>query len=340
MRRGPVLLDRPLLLLRHLHLSDVHDAPRIPARPALAPWCRVVEDGDRLLVEHGGTLVTFEGRAVRALLPRLLPLVDGTRTPSEIGRELGPAATLAVDRALELLARRGLLTDGPPGDGDTPATAAASFAAAVTRQASQTEAHEALGTTQAVVLGSGAVAEETARALRRCGFGVVDLRPIDGATRPKALVVAAPDRPELGELDLLNSRRLEDGGAWLQLLPFDGRLLMVGPLFVPGVTGCRRCFVTRRGACSGFEEDFHLVEAAPPRAAAPAALVTAAAGLGAIVALRWATAHDPSLPGCFYALEVGTIVKLSHHRLLRVPRCSSCGPPALAVPSPWHQAPP
>lgn len=314
------------------------EAPQIPARPALAPWCRVVEDGDRLLVEHGGSLVTFEGRAVRALLPRLLPLVDGTRTPREIAGELGPAATAAVDRALGLLARRGLLTDGPPGSDDTPATAAASFAAAVTRQTSPSEALDALETTEAVVLGSGAVADETARALRRSGFGGAEIRPIDAATRSDELVVAAPDPLELGELDTLNRRRLELGGAWLQVLPFDGRLLVVGPLFLPGASGCRRCFVTRRAACSGYEMDFDLVEAAPPRAAVPGALVTAAAGLGAVVAVRWVTAQDPSLPGCFYALEVGTIVKLSHHRLLRVPRCPSCGPPAQAVPSPWYQA--
>jgi bacteriocin biosynthesis cyclodehydratase domain-containing protein len=124
----------------------------------------------------------------------------------------------------------------------------------------------------------------------------------------------------------------------LQLLPFDGRRVVVGPLFVPGTTGCHRCFVMRRAACSGYEEDFDVVEAAPLRAVAPSAVATVAAALGAVVALRWSTTHDPSLPGSFYALEVGTILTLSHHRLLRVPRCTSCGPPARAVPSPWHQA--
>lgn len=314
------------------------DAPRIPARPSLAPWCRVVEDGDRLLVEYGGTLVTFEGRAVRALLPRLLPLLDGSRTPSEIALELGSTAAPAVDRALALLARRGLLTDGPPGDAETPATAAATFAAAVTRLASPAEARAALETTDAVVLGSGVVAEEAARALRRSGFGSVESTPIDAAPRPDALVVVAPDRSELDELDSLGRRRLDGAGPWLQLLPFDGRRLVVGPLFVPGTTGCRRCFVMRRAACSGYEDDFDVVEKAPLRAAAPFALATAAAGLGALVALRWSTTHDPSLPGSFYALEVGTIATLSHHRLLRVPRCTACGPPARAVPSPWHRA--
>ena len=87
--------------------------PSIPARPALAPWCRVVEDDARVLVEHGGTLVTLEGRAAGSLLPALLPLLDGTRTVDDVGAAVGERARPAVDRALELLAHHRLLVDGP-----------------------------------------------------------------------------------------------------------------------------------------------------------------------------------------------------------------------------------
>ena len=85
----------------------------IPSRPALAGWCRVVEDGPRLLVEHAGTLVTLEGRAVRALLPSLLPLLDGTRTLDEVTAALGPPVEPAVLRALALLAQALRVDDAP-----------------------------------------------------------------------------------------------------------------------------------------------------------------------------------------------------------------------------------
>jgi hypothetical protein len=105
----------------------VQEATLIPSRPALVGWCRVVEDGSRLLLEHGGSLVTLEGRAVRALLPSLLPLLDGTRTRDEIAVALGRPVEPAVVHALALLTHHGLLVDGAPREPDgTPGTAAAS----------------------------------------------------------------------------------------------------------------------------------------------------------------------------------------------------------------------
>ena len=38
------------------------------------------------------------------------------------------------------------------------------------------------------------------------------------------------------------------------------------------------------------------------------------------------------------ALEAGMVVGLRFDRLLRAPRCASCGPEAQAVPSPWFEA--
>jgi bacteriocin biosynthesis cyclodehydratase domain-containing protein len=315
----------------------VQEAALIPSRPALAGWCRVVPDGSRLLLEHGGSLVTLEGRAVQALLPSLLPLLDGTRTREEIALALGPPVEPAVVRALALLARHGLLVDGEPCEPDgTPRTAAASYVAAVTRRTSVTDASAVLAQAAVVVLGSGVAADAAAGQLRHTGFVRVERRPIDGPADADALVVASPCSDEVEELESVNRRRLEDGGAWIQLLPYDGRHLVVGPLFLPGASACRGCYVARRAACSGYEEDFDRVEAVPPRAAAPPPLAAAGAALAAVLALRWCTVRDPTLPGCLYALEPGPVLRLSHHRVLRVPRCRACIPQR-AVPSPWHQ---
>ena len=313
-------------------------AARIPPRPALVGWCRVVEDGSRLLFEHGGTVVTLEGRAVRALLPSLLPLLDGTRTQDELLAALGPPVEPAVVRALALLAEHGLLVDGDPGrPNGTPRTAAASYVAAVTRRTTVARASAALGEAKVVVLGSGIGAVATAVQLEAAGFERVERRPIDGPAEADAFVVASPCAEELEGLGPLNRRRLDENGAWMQVLPYDGRHLVVGPLFLPEASACRACYLARRGACSGYEEDFERIEAAPVRASAPPSLAAAAAAIAAVVALRWCTIRDATLPGRLYALDPGPILRLSHHRVLRVPRCPECGP-TRAVPSPWHQA--
>jgi bacteriocin biosynthesis cyclodehydratase domain-containing protein len=319
--------------------TDASSAGWVPERPALVPWCRLAEDGRRVLVEHGGTVVTFEGRAAAALLPRLLPLLDGTRTVEDVESALGRPVAPAIAKALALLAANRLLVDGEhrPFDEDA-VTAAASFAAAVTRQTTQADALAAIGQGRVCILGAGPNADEIGAQLRRMGVGRVHARPLDGDPGDETFVVAAPDRDEVATLSALNAIAVERRIAWLQVLPFDGRLLVVGPLFVPGVSACRQCYSLRRAACSGYDDDFDIVERVPARAAAPAPLASLSAALASLLALRWLTTRDPALPGRLYALEVGSVLRLSHDHVLRVPRCPVCGSPEQAVPSPWFEA--
>ena len=307
-----------------------------PLRPALGPWCRLVRDGERYLVEHGGTLVTFEGRAAGALLPRLLPLLDGTRTTDELAEELGPAIAPAIEQALSLLDAHRLLVDGAPEPADGgDVAAAAAFVAASTRRTTEAEAARAIAEARVSVVGSGAAAPDVEAQLRRLGIGTVEPTPFDADVLTDAFVVATPAADEIQQLQHLNRRALDVDAAWLQLLPFDGRALVVGPLFAPGHSACRTCYVLRRGACSGYEEDFIVVDRVPVRSAAPPFLTALGAALAASIALRWITALDPTLPGRLYALECGTVLRLTHERVLRVPRCPACGAPERAVPSPW-----
>ena len=96
--------------------------------------------------------------------------------------------------------------------------------------------------------------------------------------------------------------------------------------------------VLRDAACRDLEEDFDLVDGTPQRALCPAPLVSMTAALAAVLVVRWLTTSDPTLPGRFYALECGTIVRLRFDRQLRVPRCASCGTHVRDVPSPLHEA--
>lgn len=319
-------------------MSELRTAgPAIPERPALPPWCRLVSDRGRVLVEHGETVVTFEGGAAAKLLPELLPLLDGSRTVDELEAAMGRPVAPAVRRALGLLAQNQLLLDGPQdADSGDPLAAAATFAAAVTRRVTPQSARERLLAARAAVLGSGPAAAEVARQLEEMGVSEVDALPLDAEPGAGAFPIAVPDRQEIGRLDILDRLQLERRQAWLQVLPYDGRHLVVGPLFLPHSSACRACYRLRRAACSGYEEDFDLIENEPTRAPVPSSLAVVAAGLAALLALRWLTVRDPSLPGRFYALEPGPVVRLTHHLVLRVPRCAACGPAAgRAVPLPW-----
>jgi bacteriocin biosynthesis cyclodehydratase domain-containing protein len=309
----------------------------LPERPALAPWCRLVEDDSRVLIEHGGTLVTLEGVAARALLPRLLPLLDGTRTRAELGDTFGHAAAPAVDNALTLLAEHRLLVDGPAVEEDHPAAAAALFAAALAGSMTPAAAVDALASARVAVLGTGPIARELARLLPLSGVPRVETLSLDPEPAAGSFVVAAPGHDDLDVLPRLNDWALCRSAPWLQVLPYDGRFVIAGPVFVPGASACHACFVTRRASASGYDEDFDVVERTTCRAPLPAPLVSVAAGLTALLVVRWLTTADPTLPGRFYALEAGTVIGLRFDRLLRVPRCAACGPHAQAVPSPWFE---
>lgn len=317
--------------------TGVHASAAVPTHPALAPWCRLVEDGRRVLIEHGGTVVTLEGRAATVLLPRLLPLLDGTRTAAQLAEELGAAAGPAVSKALAVLAGERLLVEGPiVSEGVDARTATATFAVGVTGRSTQAVAVESLASARVAVLGSGATARELRRLHGRSGIRVEALS-LDAEPSDVALVVAAPEPTELETLDRLNDHALRCRQPWLQVLPYDGRFAVAGPLFLPDETACRTCWVTRRAACSGYEEDFRLVHALPARAASTAAVVTLGASLAAVLAVRWLATRDPTVPGRFYALEARTILRLRFERLLRVPRCPTCGPERQAIPSPWFE---
>jgi bacteriocin biosynthesis cyclodehydratase domain-containing protein len=283
--------------------------------------------------------VTLEGRGTTTLLPELLPLVDGTRTVHEIEDTMGLPVAPAVERALALLTEHGLLLEGPPcPQAADPVTAAATFAAAVTRRVAPDVAREALVTSSVAVLGSGPNAVEIARQLEQTGVGSVAALPFGAEHGTGAFVIAAPDGHEVESLDTLNERLFECGLAWLQVLPYDGRHLVVGPLVLPGASACRTCYSLRRGACSGYEDDFDLVETVPLRAPMPYPIVSVAAGVASLLAVRWLTARDASLPGRLYAFEAGPVLRLTHHLVLRVPRCAICGPAAAsAVPLPWFR---
>lgn len=300
--------------------------------PLLAPWWRIVDDGERILFEHAGRVIELRGRAVQALLPALLPLLDGAHSPSAIVGCLGEAAEPSVRKALDLLDGHGLLTDGPPVDTD----AVADYVATACPTATPSSARGALAGSRVAVNGTSAAAMEVGRLLEASGVVVERASAERQLESGVDLIVAAPTAAEADALHAANAERLRDGIPWLVVLPYDGRLTTIGPLYVPGQTACHACLSVRRAATSGYEEDFALLESQPAAAPMPDAVAVMAAGLAALLSLRWLAAKDPTLPGVAYALEANSVPTLTRHRVLRVPRCTVCGPSG-PPPNPWFK---
>jgi bacteriocin biosynthesis cyclodehydratase domain-containing protein len=314
----------------------------LPALPQLKPWYRVLQREDKLLLQYGETLVSFEGRAATRLLPALLPLLDGTRPVDEIVQIIGPAVRRAVEHALGLLQDHGLLTE--------PALQA--VADWESRSAEFLAATDPLGRTTAELLatiraarialaGAGPLAAEVASSLRRSGIGGLERLSLsaENLTRGEFQVgLAVPTGEELPELVKWNEAALAAGLPWLQVLPFDGLFAAVGPLYVPGETACYECFRVRRASNVDHGREFLALQNVSARLPAAGSVEQTVTGLAATFALRWLAHRDHFLPGTWYAVELGARPTLAAHVLYRVPRCPTCsGLGRTAEPLPWHK---
>jgi bacteriocin biosynthesis cyclodehydratase domain-containing protein len=303
--------------------------------PYLAPWYRLARDDDRLLLEYGEEVVVFEGAAATALLPALLPLLDGTRTVPDIVGSLGPPTRPAVEHALALLQEHGLVTSGPPlSSEEPPPCARATLAhAAVTRPPlAPGETRERLRALRVRVAGDGAAGPEIARALRLSGLEGVERLDVGDPPPTDAVVVATPSGLELPALPEWNELFLASGTAWLQVLPFNGAFAAIGPLYVPGETCCYECYRRRRAANVPYPDEFWALERAPAAESEPPALTMAVAGIAATLLLRWLVLDDTFVPATLYALELAETPRLGEHVVYRVPRCPACSAAARQAP--------
>ncbi len=304
--------------------------------PLLAPWYRLVEDDDRLLLEHGQEVVVLEGAAVRAFLPALLPLLDGSRSLDEIVACIGEPARPAVVNALEILGHHGLLTEGPaPDEGTTGREAVYAFAAS--HDLPPADVQHRARTARLVIVGDAPVGTEVARLARRAGIASIARSP--WAAAEGDLVVVAPQAAEVDLLASWNERALAASIAWLAVRPYDGRLAAVGPLVVPGESACHECVLLRRASNLDYRSDFRLIEGIASTAGADPGLESVVAGVATSIALRWLLIRDTRLPGRLHAIEAAPFPRIEVHDVLRVPRCSSCSDvERRAAPLPWHQA--
>ncbi len=306
-----------------------------PLRPLLAPWYRLVPDGDRLLLEHARTVVVLEGAAVRSFVPALLALLDGSRTVDELAAALGESTRPALEETLARLSAQGLLFEGPSPTG-VPATVPALAAAYGLAPAVVADRLAAL---RIGVVGGSSLGSRAVRALEAAGVrsAVARIAPQAAPSVEFALVT-----PAAGEVSLLpewNRAALESGTCWIGLRPFDGLALTIGPLVVPGESCCYECLRLRLASHLEYGGELALIEGRPAATACSPALELVAVGILAQLALDWVIGHDPALPGTMHLLEARPTIGLSRHAVLRVPRCSACSSvERVASRLPWHAA--
>ena len=87
---------------------------QIPTRPRISDEIARVWHNEQLLLLLGGPQdVVLRGKAVRNLLPQLLPLLNGLNTRETIGERLAQFKPTTIDDSLQLLHVQGVLEEGP-----------------------------------------------------------------------------------------------------------------------------------------------------------------------------------------------------------------------------------
>jgi oxazoline/thiazoline synthase len=241
----------------------------------------------------------------------VLPLLDGTRGPADVVAALrGRAVPEEVYYTLLELERRGYVVEA---DDDAPDRLAllAGLGVALPR----------LRAARAVVTTIGAVdAEPTLDALAELGVAASSDAPV--------AVVLADDYLSEG-LTSENRAALSSGRPWFLAKPV-GTVLWLGPLFVPGETGCWECLAHRLRGHRPVEQLAAKREPTmpPPPLAATASTVGVAAGLVATEVVKELAGSGSALRGRLLTLDLATLEPVEHV-LTRRPQCPACGDPEL-----------
>jgi ribosomal protein S12 methylthiotransferase accessory factor len=285
-------------------------------RPRFKPHLRVeVVPGEGVFLLSEQHQVVLQGRLYELVAPGL----DGRPVEEVCERLRGRATAAQVFYTLAQLEKRGCLTEA------ADARPAAESALWAEQQIDAAAASRRLAETAVEVRAAGAVDAGPLRDLLRA-VGVAT----EGAPGQK---VVATDSYLRDELRACNEEALRDGRPWLLVKPV-GRRVWLGPLFVPGKTGCWACLADRLRANAPVlayleGKRGQTGEAAAHHAATPATL-QAAWGLAATAVASWVGRGDlPHLEGKVQTLDVLT-AESQTHTLVRLPFCPACGEPAPA----------
>jgi bacteriocin biosynthesis cyclodehydratase domain-containing protein len=259
-------------------------------------------------------------------LARLLPYLDGSRTLSELfeigGTEMSAPEIIYL---LKQLQNEQLLAEGT----DVPATDGSGGEVAFWHAMDvEYSAARRIRESRVRLRFAGSFDRDRALegALRALGVVVEDARAV--------LNVVVTDhyfRPALAQA---NQDALETGLPWMPL-KLSGEMHWIGPVFVPGRTGCLACLQDRL-RLNRQVEDFVVRKTGDPGhyetslATSPAAARLSSMWAAQEIAL-WLAGRSDRMEGRLLALSCGaTATQVSSHELIRRPQCPVCGDPVRA----------
>ncbi|WP_026910301.1 nitroreductase family protein [Patulibacter minatonensis] len=257
-----------------------------PPHPRWPAGLVAIPHADGLLVEGAPSRQTLHGKAARTLVPRAIPLLDGTRDVAALARDLEVPERIA-HQLVSLLYTAGLLDDGVL-DEDL-ARDHEDVYAFVSRQIDSTrvnrsgaEAMRRLAAAHVALAGPDEVAGPLRRDLLDSGVGTVDVLAAGESLPDDATHAIGLDVPG-GATDLaaVDAACRDRGVAWLRVGLDEGHV-EVGPCFTHPASPCFTCFGASR------DDD-----AAGLPAPADAVLATGLAGLQAV---RWISRVGTSAP--------------------------------------------
>ncbi|MEU8663440.1 TOMM precursor leader peptide-binding protein, partial [Actinoplanes philippinensis] len=259
----------------------------------------------------------------------LATLLDGTRALGQVVGELvGRHSPGALARALRRLDGLGLLTAGPCA---TPRAAAAAWDA---REVAPDRAERWRRDGRVLLIDAGSPAADGLAARLRDLGPPVTVRPVGSpglSGDGDALVVVAPGSMIDPRLATLNQDLLAAGRPWLMVRPH-GHVLLLGPHFRPGETGCWECL---RQRWTDNEEVVNFVvgqrgdrdRPSPAWAALDATTAALAGLLAAELPVLAVAGRSPRVTGRMVSLDTRDL-STGGHTLVRLPQCPACGDPA------------
>jgi ribosomal protein S12 methylthiotransferase accessory factor len=294
--------------------------------PVFKPHLRIsVIPGEGVLALSEDGSKALHGRVYELLVP----LMDGSRDEDALVDALaGSVDGAMVYYALALLEKSGLIAESCP---DVPLRTAAFWHG---MGIEPTAAGAALGLARVGVRAVGeADAAPLHTALGELGFVLVE----DDSLNFDAVVTDDYLRPEL---EAVNEASIRTGRPWMLVKPI-GHELWIGPLFVPGKTGCYRCLSRRLARNRPLQrfvmEKGKLPEPLPLAIAGTKATIDTACRLAAVEIAKFIAGAEEGLQGKVLSLDVRTW-STATHELLKHPACPACGQAEAAKPMPVELA--
>lgn len=286
---------------------------QVPERPALRRHFHMeTVAGDVFLMGEDWREVVPSGP-----FSRVLQLADGTRTAEDI--VLALADSLSPPEVYYVLAH--LARSGWIGEADTAAPhGRAAFWHAAGREPKEAEGKLAAASVR--IQGIGASAEPLCAELSRLGVGLDE--------EGRDLTVVVTDNYLRPEVRAVGNASFAAKKPWMALC-LARRVMWIGPLFLPGTTGCYQCLADRLIHNHQVEDyvarkkGYDSLRAAPPSALPSVERFGAAAA--ALQIVRFLGAGDDRLAGALLSFDT-TELESSRHVLVKRPQCALCGDPA------------